>query len=131
MEGTEVLLDYTNWRGERASRIVKPITGSLRFAETPHHKPAQWVFDAWDLSKLGAPRRTFALAGVHAMTPKREPVICSDCFVSNARLCECGTYCVHTVPRDTATQPNASREHHCEDCCNPNPRGRVVSGTEQ
>jgi predicted DNA-binding transcriptional regulator YafY len=62
-----VVIDYTNHRGERRERMIIPHAGSLRFAETPDHTPAQWVFNATDVEK-GA-TRTFALANVHSWRP--------------------------------------------------------------
>lgn len=62
-EPRAVIIDYTNHRGERRERTVIPRLGSLRVAETPDHKPAQWVFDAWDVEKEAW--RTFALANLH------------------------------------------------------------------
>jgi hypothetical protein len=64
-----VIIDYTNWRGERRKRRVYPILGTLRFTETPHHKPAQWVFNALDLERDDQALRTFALANVHSWEP--------------------------------------------------------------
>lgn len=61
-----VVIDYTNHRGERRRRKVQPLPGTLRFRETPDHKPAQWVFDALDLEREGIPRRTFALLSLHS-----------------------------------------------------------------
>lgn len=60
-----VLIDYTNWEGERRTRRVLPLEKSLRFEATDYHKPAQWVFDAVDLERPGV-LRTFALKDVHS-----------------------------------------------------------------
>ena len=71
-----VEIDYTNYRGERAKRVVVPcamVVASGRrhpdlfpmsFEETPHHKPAQFVFRAFDIRK-GA-ERTYALNDLHS-----------------------------------------------------------------
>lgn len=61
-----VVIDYTNWKGERRTRRIVPIPNTLTFRETPHHKPAQWVFDALDLEREDHARRTFALRSVHS-----------------------------------------------------------------
>lgn len=66
-----VVIDYTNYRGERRLRRISPISGTMRFAETPHHKPAQWVFDAFDVEKGPCVRRTFALASIHEWQGRR------------------------------------------------------------
>lgn len=67
--GTPVDLDYTNWKGERRTRRILPLVGSIRCAETPWHTPAQWVFDAFDLERDGEPIRTFAMKDVHSWRP--------------------------------------------------------------
>lgn len=59
-----VIIDYTNHRGERRERRVIPCLKTLRFVETPHHKPAQWVFNAWDVER--DVERTFAMKDVHS-----------------------------------------------------------------
>jgi len=61
-----VTIDYTNHRGERRKRKIRPIMRSLRFVETEDHVPAQWVFDAFDVERRDAPIRTFALANIHS-----------------------------------------------------------------
>ena len=58
----EVLVVYTNWRGQTAERRILPKPGSLRFAATEHHPEPQWVFDAWDIEKKA--ERTFAMKDV-------------------------------------------------------------------
>jgi len=62
-----VIIDYTNHRSERRERQIIPCPQTLRFAETPHHKPAQWVFNAWDVER--DVERTFALKDVHSWRP--------------------------------------------------------------
>lgn len=56
-----VLIDYTNWRGERSTRLVFP--SSIRFGESPYHPGPQWLLDAWDVEKRAA--RTFAMKDIH------------------------------------------------------------------
>lgn len=65
---SRVRIDYTNHRGERRWRLIVPTR--IDFRETPHHTPAQWVIDAFDVERhpLPAPR-TFALAQIHAWEP--------------------------------------------------------------
>ncbi len=66
MEERIVIIDYTNWRGERRERRILPKPATLRFTETPHHKPAQWVIDAYDVEKSPPVPRTFALNAIHS-----------------------------------------------------------------
>lgn len=56
------VIDYVNWRGERAVRRIIP--RKLWHGETEHHAGPQWLLDAWDVEK--AAERTFALADVRA-----------------------------------------------------------------
>ncbi len=60
--GRQVLIDYTNYKGERRKRIVVPKL--IEFRETPHHKPAQWVMQALDLEKNAM--RTYAMKDIHS-----------------------------------------------------------------
>ena len=58
------VIDYTNHRGVRRTRSVWPV--KHYFAETPHHKPTQWVMDAICVDTDGnTVRRTFAMANIH------------------------------------------------------------------
>jgi len=49
--------DYTNHRGETKKRRALP--ESVRFEETPYHKPAQWIMRAYDYEKHA--QRSFAM----------------------------------------------------------------------
>jgi predicted DNA-binding transcriptional regulator YafY len=62
-----VVIDYTNWRGERSARQIIPEAHTFRFEDTPYHPGPQWVFDAFDCGK--AEVRTFAMKGVHSWSP--------------------------------------------------------------
>lgn len=64
-----VYIDYTNHRGERRWRSIRPRI--MRFRETEWHGEA-WVLEAWDLEKPAehgdygpGARRTFALKNIH------------------------------------------------------------------
>jgi len=59
-----VIIDYTNYRGERDSRIIRPVR--IWFGETEWHPGTQWLMDAVDVSKSA--NRTFALKDVHSWT---------------------------------------------------------------
>ncbi|GAA0586508.1 hypothetical protein ACFQH5_20360 [Halomonas salifodinae] len=49
--------EYTNWRGERATRRAIPI--SIAWASTDYHPEPQWLMTARDLEKNAT--RDFAL----------------------------------------------------------------------
>jgi predicted DNA-binding transcriptional regulator YafY len=61
----EVVIDYTNWRGERRERRIRPI--NFFFGTTPAHPEEQWFCHAHDIEK-NAPR-TFAMRDIHKWTP--------------------------------------------------------------
>ena len=58
-----VFLDYTNWKGERRTRRVTPIT--VDFTSTEWHPEPQWLLTALDLDK-GGEVRTFAMKDIHS-----------------------------------------------------------------
>lgn len=57
----EVLIDYTNHRGERSYRRIRPLR--IDYENNEWHQNSQWLLLADDLDK-GEPR-TFALGGIH------------------------------------------------------------------
>jgi hypothetical protein len=59
----EVLIDYTNWRGERAVRRIRP-TGRVAFENNEWHPETQWLLEAVDLETMST--RTFAMANIHS-----------------------------------------------------------------
>lgn len=61
----EVLIDYTNWRGERRERHIVPV--SLNFENSEWHPETQWILEAIDMD-VGAVRN-FALANIHSWRP--------------------------------------------------------------
>lgn len=63
----EVLIDYTNHRGERAVRRIEPI--DIAFHSTDWHPEPQWLIEAIDLERPGQPARWFALSCVHSWRP--------------------------------------------------------------
>ena len=70
MSGTDVVIDYTNHRGERAKRTIRPeaVAGRIVwFGSTEHHRESQWLLSAWDYSKQAM--RTFAMKDIHSWTP--------------------------------------------------------------
>ncbi len=63
-----VLIDYTNWRGERRVRSILP--QRIAFCANEWHPVAQWMIFAIDLDDK-APRieKGFALANIHDWGP--------------------------------------------------------------
>ena len=60
----EVIIDYTNFRGERALRRIRPL--SIRFEATEWHEDVQWLMRAVDVER-GA-TRDFAIKDIHSWT---------------------------------------------------------------
>jgi predicted DNA-binding transcriptional regulator YafY len=60
-ETQSVIIDYTNYRGERSLRRIIP--KGIRFASSEFHPGEQWLLDAYDLDKQAD--RTFALKDIH------------------------------------------------------------------
>lgn len=56
-----VEIDYTNWRGERAKRIIRPL--QIWFGSTEWHPEPQWFLSAFDLAKANS--RDFAMKDIH------------------------------------------------------------------
>jgi predicted DNA-binding transcriptional regulator YafY len=61
----EVILDYTNYRGERKQYRVEPI--AMCYGENDYHPGLQWLLEAKDLTRNVM--RTFAMKDVHSWTP--------------------------------------------------------------
>ncbi len=65
-----IWIDYTNWRGERRWRKIRPF--GLAFRTSTYHRDAdgqmikQWFMEAGDDEKGG--RRYFALKDIHAFS---------------------------------------------------------------
>jgi hypothetical protein len=62
----EVLIDYTNHRGERRWRRIKPF-GPIRFGSTTWHREPQWILPALDLDVEA--NREFAMKDIHGWKP--------------------------------------------------------------
>ena len=60
---SHIEIDYTNWRGERAIRRIKP-TGTMMFASSEWHPVQQWLIEAVDTDKNVV--REFAMSGIHS-----------------------------------------------------------------
>lgn len=61
-----VIIDYTNWRGERRNRRITP-RPPLAFCRTDWHPVEQWILRARD-EDIGEDRE-FALKDIHSWTP--------------------------------------------------------------
>ena len=59
----EIVVDYTNWRGERRERVIEP--RRVWFGTTEHHPEPQWFLAALDVEKDQT--RDFALRDIHSM----------------------------------------------------------------
>jgi predicted DNA-binding transcriptional regulator YafY len=58
----EVVIDYTNWRGHRAERRIRPL--DLRFGSSQWHLTDQWLLHALDVDKDEI--REFAMRDIHS-----------------------------------------------------------------
>jgi len=66
---TTIVIDYTNYRGERARRRILP--NRLWFGAAEWHPEPQWILDAWDIEKGAI--RSFAMRDVHSWEPETQP----------------------------------------------------------
>ena len=62
MASLAVVIDYTNWRGERKLRRVLPL--NFYHGSNEWHKDDQWIMKAHDLDR--DEEREFAMSGVHS-----------------------------------------------------------------
>lgn len=60
----QVIIDYTNWRGERGLRRIIPL--SIQFENSEWHPDTQWILHAVDVER-GATRE-FAMVSIHSWT---------------------------------------------------------------
>ncbi len=56
-----VLIDYTNWRRQRAERVILPT--SLWFGTTEQHPKQEWMVKGFDVEKKA--ERDFTLRTIH------------------------------------------------------------------
>jgi len=68
---TEVIIDYTNWRGKRTLRRIIPIRVS--FENNEYHPDTQWLLEAIDLNDADHKVKTFALKDIHSWQPSSTP----------------------------------------------------------
>jgi predicted DNA-binding transcriptional regulator YafY len=57
-----VIIDYTNYRGERGLRRIVPM--SIRFENNEWHPDTQWLMEATDVEKGDI--RTFSIVNIHS-----------------------------------------------------------------
>jgi predicted DNA-binding transcriptional regulator YafY len=65
----EVVIDYTNWRGERSLRRIRPL--AIAFENNEWHPETQWLLEAVDLEK--GENRTFAMNNIHSWNGSPPP----------------------------------------------------------
>lgn len=63
---TEIIIDYTNHRGERALRRISPL-GGMQFTKTEWHPEYQWFLYARDIERDKL--RLFAMKDIHKWVP--------------------------------------------------------------
>lgn len=63
-----VVIDYTNWRGERSQRRIIPL--SITWANSEWHPDTQWLLEAEDVDKHAI--REFAMKDIHSWSPSNE-----------------------------------------------------------
>jgi hypothetical protein len=66
MESKEVIINYTNWRGENGNRTILPL--EMFFGLNEFHPGEQWLLKAIDLDKNM--ERIFAVKDIHSWKPK-------------------------------------------------------------
>lgn len=66
MNTQEVIIDYTNWRGERGLRTIHPV--EMFFGINEFHPGEQWLLKAIDMDKNA--ERVFAMKDIHSWKEK-------------------------------------------------------------
>ncbi len=56
---------YTNWRGEKAERVIIPI--SISWSSTEWHPQEQWLLKVWDIERQAY--REYALKDIQEWRP--------------------------------------------------------------
>lgn len=59
----KVVIDYTNWRGERRERTIEPIQRGIVLDSNQYHPERQWLLHAYDED---GKVKTFAMSGIHS-----------------------------------------------------------------
>lgn len=63
-----VIIDYTNYAGERRERAIQPL--SIYYGTSEWHKEAQWLLVAIDMER--GVSRTFAVKSIHSFKAKED-----------------------------------------------------------
>lgn len=58
----EVVINYTNWKGETSDRTILPLR--MFWGSNQWHKEEQWLLEAFDKEKHDT--RTFAMKDIHS-----------------------------------------------------------------
>lgn len=56
-----VVIDYTNWKGNRRERVITPVR--VFFGSNGYHPAAQWLLEAFDWAD--STHKTFAMKDIH------------------------------------------------------------------
>jgi len=70
-----VIIDYTNWRGERCNRLICPY--GIFWGKNEWHPEEQWLLEARDYRSQET--RAFAMKQIHSWLPLTEEQMASWC----------------------------------------------------
>ena len=59
-----VKIEYTDWRGERRERIIRPLHNGISHTKNQFHPEPQWLLTAVDVEDGKV--KTFAMSGIHS-----------------------------------------------------------------
>jgi hypothetical protein len=98
-----IRLDYTNHRGDRGTRLVRPIR--VWHGRTDWHPEAdQWLLEAFDHDRKAV--RNFAVRDIHNWLPPVEHVCSTDLRTGIYRHFKGGLYLVTAAARHSETEEN-------------------------
>lgn len=117
-QNAEVLMDFTNYKGIRSIRRIRPIR--MFWGSTTFHRQDQFFIKAYDLEKNGE-IRDFPLKGIHSFaplnrTPELDPFVCKHCGMTYSHhdkdtLCPRGEVGIKFEPRDEDLQEFTNLQH--------------------
>jgi predicted DNA-binding transcriptional regulator YafY len=67
MTGEDVMIEYTNHRGEHATRRIRPVR--IWYGSTEWHRSDQWLLEAHDYARSAT--RNFAMAEITSWAKER------------------------------------------------------------
>lgn len=74
---TDVVIDYTNYKGNRRIRKILPI--GIYWASTDYHPEEQWLLNAYDVEDIDSDGhyvvKWFAMCSIHSWDSVRSPVL--------------------------------------------------------